>query len=36
MTPDEIAALILAGIALGSLLGGAIGYFAASAREDSK
>ena len=33
MTLDELAALILASIALGSLLGGAIGHYAASARE---
>lgn len=33
MTLDEIVALILAGIALGSLLGGGIGYYAACVRE---
>ena len=33
MTPDELVALILASIALGSFLGGGIGYYAASARE---
>lgn len=33
MTLDEVVALILAGIALGSLLGGGIGYYAASVRK---
>lgn len=33
MTLDELVALIVAGIALGSLIGGGIGYYAASVRE---
>lgn len=33
MMLDTIAALILASIALGTLIGGGIGYYAASVRE---